>query len=151
MQKTATSLSVFLLAFFSFSLLWKLENNVLISFFSPVLSSDLVISLSVHLSVLSFLNNFLSSLFLFNCYFLLFLFLSVSFCAVYFVFPSIFFYSSFCSLFCRLLLFSFTYFPISHVFFVCFLNTSSFLFSFPITLFFLLVTFALFLLNLFSF
>ena len=116
-QTTSNVTQFFLSLFFSFSLFGNLEKNVLLLFFSSILSSDLVMSLSVHFSVLSILDNFLSSLFLFN------LFLSaapVPFCFLLgSLFCSCFFFIhfSFCSLFCSLLC-SFTYFLISLAFFV---------------------------------
>ena len=63
----------FLFLFISFSLLWNLENDVLLLFFSSVLSSDLVMSLYVHLSVFSILKKILFSEFFLICFFLLFL------------------------------------------------------------------------------
>ena len=134
----------FLSLFFSFSLLWNLENNVLLLFFSSVLSSDLVICLSVHLSVVSVLNNFLSSMFLFN---LILSALPVPFC----FFLSSLFCSPFCLflLCCSILLCPFTYFLISLVISFCFSNLLFFLFSFPIALCFLLAVFFLFFFSLF--
>ena len=96
----------FLSRYFAFSLLWKLENNVLTSFISPVVFSDLVISLSVLLSVLSLLNNFLSSLFLFN---LLLSSLPVLFCFLFVrrILSSLLFFSTLLSVSCSVLFFSF--------------------------------------------
>ena len=95
-------------------------------FFSSVLSSDLVVFC-------------LFSLF---CFFLICCFLFFPFfSALYFVLPSVLFYSSSCSLFCPLSLLHslFSDFP------CCFLFKSamSFIFSFHFTLFFLFLPFVL--------
>ena len=129
-----------LFRFFSFSLLWILEN-ILLLFFYSFLSSDLVMFLSVLLSVLSVLNNLLSSLFLFN------LFLCVCF-LLSFLFSLLFFSTLFFGLGSVLSISPFFYFLVSFVVSFCLSNLLSF-FSFPITLFFLLVHFVLFLFNLF--
>ena len=78
------------------------------------------------------------------CFYLFLLFFSVFFAAVYLVHPSILFYSSFYSLFYSVLF----CFLISFVFFS---NLLSFLFSFPITPFCLILPYVLLLFNLFSF
>ena len=119
------------------------------SFSFSVLSSSLVcLSLfSFPLSLFCWFFSDLSLLFIFN---LFFLFLSMSFllCLVH---PSIFSYSSFCSLFYSLplCLFSVYYFLIYLI--VFFSNLLSFLLSFPITLFCLLLSYVPVIFKLFPF
>ena len=115
-QTTTTSLSFFFLTFFYLLLFLNLETNVLRLFFFSVLYSDLDMSwcdldFSFLHSLFGFFSFLLCLLLAFS--FLSFLSFSVFFSALYFVLPSVISYSSFCSLFCSLILCSFTHLLIS--------------------------------------
>ena len=117
-QTATTSLRFFFLTFFYLLLFLNLETNVLRLFFFSVLYSDLDVSWcgldnSFLLSLFGFFSFLLCLLLAFS--FLSFLSFSVFFSALYFVLPSVISYSSFCSLFCSLILCSFTYLLISLV------------------------------------